>query len=70
MKKLATAIAVVAITPSLNSLTFQGMSARIMLTANDPHTVAAHFTQTDPARPGVVDITLNCTPTPSERRRH
>jgi hypothetical protein len=53
-----------------NSLTFQGMSARITLTAKDPRTVAAHFMQTDPARPGVVDTTLNCTPTPTDQRWH
>jgi hypothetical protein len=53
-----------------NELTFQGMSARITLTARDPHAVDAHFMQTDPARPGVVDTILTCSPAPAERRWH
>jgi hypothetical protein len=53
-----------------DSLTFQGISARITLTAKDAHTVAGHFMQTSPARPGVFDYDLTCTPTPAEQRWH
>ena len=53
-----------------DSLTFQGMSSRITLTAKDAHTVDAHFMQTNPGQPGVVDRTLTCTPTPAAQRWH
>jgi hypothetical protein len=53
-----------------DSLTFQGMSSRITLTAKDTHTVDAHFMQTNPEQPGVVDRTLTCTPTPAAQRWH
>jgi hypothetical protein len=53
-----------------DSLTFQGLSARITLTAKDAHTVAGHFLQTDPARSGVYDYTLTCSTTPADQRWH
>ena len=53
-----------------DSLTFQGMSARITLVAKDAHTVLGHFSQTDPRRPGVGDYALTCTATPPAQRWH
>jgi hypothetical protein len=53
-----------------DSLTFQGMSARITLRAKDAHTVDGHFSQTNPARSGVFDYVLTCTPTPADKRWH
>jgi hypothetical protein len=54
--------------PIFNTLSFQGMSALITLTATGEHTVAGHFSQTKVGRSGVFDYTLTCTPTPPEQR--
>jgi len=51
-----------------DSLTFQGASAQIILTAKDAHSVAAHFMQTSATRSGVYDYVLACAQTPTDRR--
>jgi hypothetical protein len=53
-----------------DTISFQGMSAYITLTTIDQHTVAGHFSGTNPRRSGVFDYTLTCTPTPPEQRWH
>ena len=53
-----------------DSLTFDGMSSRITLTAKDAHTVAGHFMQTSATRSGVYDYTLTCSPAPANQRWH